>query len=214
MIDDAYSTIGTAARAELKVQGSRFLALSFPVSAREDAIGRWKSIKKEYHDATHHCYAYRLGREGLDFRSSDDGEPSGTAGRPILSAIDRRGLSDVLVVVVRYFGGTKLGMGGLARAYAEAAETVLAVSAPETRYAQEVLHIAFDHALTPRIMRAADAAGATVAGSEYGECARLALAVRASRVEALRTALVNATSGAVRFEDEKVAGSPKVDPGL
>lgn len=212
MIDDAYSTIGTAARAELKVQGSRFLALSFPVGAREDAIDRWKSIKKEYHDATHHCYAYRLGREGLEFRSSDDGEPSGTAGRPILSVIDRRGLTDVLVVVVRYFGGTKLGVGGLARAYAEAADAVLAVSAPETRYVQVVLHIAVDHALTGRVMRAANAAGATVAGSEYGECARLALAVRASRADALREALVDAAGGAVRFEEEKGTGDRELNP--
>ncbi len=116
MAPDHYHTICAEARLETKVQGSRFIGISLPVRTKEDAAAALKAIKKEFFDATHHCYAYRLGPGGDQFRSSDDGEPGGTGGRPILAAIERRGMSDVMVVVVRYFGGTKLGIPGLGRA--------------------------------------------------------------------------------------------------
>ena len=117
IIRDTYKSIPGSAEGLFKDNGSRFISFAFPVETEDEVkeiVGR---LRKEYHDARHHCYAYRLGYLGDRFRANDDGEPSGSAGRPILGQIDSRGLSDVLVVVVRYFGGIKLGIPGLIRAY-------------------------------------------------------------------------------------------------
>lgn len=122
---DVYYTIESGHRAEIKIKGSRFIATAVHVSSKEQALEALEQIRKEFFDATHNCFAYRLGEKGLDFRAADDGEPNGTAGKPILFAIQKYGVSDTLVVVTRYFGGTKLGTGGLARAYTNAAELVL-----------------------------------------------------------------------------------------
>ena len=114
---DTYRSIAAPSEGLYKDNGSRFIALAYPVEGEEEVKQIVSGLRKEYHDARHHCYAYRLGLKGETFRASDDGEPAGTAGRPILGQIDAAGLSDVLVVVVRYFGGIKLGVPGLIRAY-------------------------------------------------------------------------------------------------
>ena len=116
-IQDSYRSVAARAEGLFKDNGSRFIAFIHPVETEEEVREIVASCRKEYHDARHHCYAYRLGYKGDVFRASDDGEPSGSAGRPILGQIDSAGLSDVLVVVVRYFGGIKLGIPGLIRAY-------------------------------------------------------------------------------------------------
>ncbi len=114
---DTYRTIPGPAEGLFKDNGSRFISFAYPVETEDEIRGIITELKKKYHDARHHCYAYRLGHLGDTFRANDDGEPSSSAGRPILGQIDSRGLSDVLVVVVRYFGGIKLGIPGLIRAY-------------------------------------------------------------------------------------------------
>ena len=111
---DAYRSIAARSEGLFKDNGSRFIAFAYPVETEEEVKEIVASLKKEYHDARHHCYAYRLGYKGDRFRANDDGEPSGSAGRPILGQIDSLGLSDILVVVVRYFGGIKLGIPGSA----------------------------------------------------------------------------------------------------
>ena len=116
-IKDTYRSIAGKSEGLFKDNGSRFIALAYPVETEEEIKEIVMGLKKEYHDARHHCYAYRLGLKGDKFRANDDGEPSGSAGRPILGQIDSLGLSDILVVVVRYFGGIKLGIPGLIRAY-------------------------------------------------------------------------------------------------
>ena len=116
-IKDTYRSIARRSEGLFKDNGSRFIAMAYPVETEEEVKEIVSSIRKEYHDARHHCYAYRLGLDGGLFRANDDGEPSGSAGRPILGQIDSLALSDVLVVVVRYFGGIKLGIPGLIRAY-------------------------------------------------------------------------------------------------
>ena len=113
---DTYRSIESPSEGLFKDNGSRFIALAYPVESEQEVKEHVSALKKEYHDARHHCYAYRLGHRGETFRCSDDGEPSGSAGRPILGQIDAASLSDVLVVVVRYFGGIKLGIPGLIRA--------------------------------------------------------------------------------------------------
>jgi uncharacterized YigZ family protein len=116
----SYKTIAEPVRTEIRVRGSRFIATALPVSTKEEAAAELARIQKEFWDATHNCYAYRLAPDGLQYRFADDGEPSGSAGKPILFVLQQRELADCLVVVTRYFGGTKLGVGGLVRAYSDA----------------------------------------------------------------------------------------------
>ena len=116
-IQDSYKSISSESRGLFKDNGSRFIAHAYPIETEEEVRDIVTSLKKEYHDARHHCYAYRIGYKRDVFRANDDGEPSSSAGRPILGQIDSAGLSDILVVVVRYFGGIKLGIPGLIRAY-------------------------------------------------------------------------------------------------
>ena len=122
---DIYYTIDKQETAEIKILGSRFIAHANHASSKEIALDFLNNIKLQYHDATHNCFAYKIGKNGLEFRAVDDGEPSGSAGKPILFSINKHKLSDIIVVVTRYFGGKKLGVGGLARAYSQSADEVL-----------------------------------------------------------------------------------------
>ncbi len=125
MTPDYYTTIQNASVAEFKDRGSKFIAYAFPVAEISAFKERLAEIKKEHPKATHHCFAYRLGLDGTNYRVSDDGEPSGTAGRPILGQIDSKQVTNVLIIVVRYFGGTQLGVPGLIAAYKTAAAFAL-----------------------------------------------------------------------------------------
>ncbi len=126
LANDQYWSIASAAEGLYKDRGSRFVAFAQPVESETEAKALLERLRSEYHDARHHCLAYRIGLGGKLFRASDDGEPAGSAGRPILSQIDSQGLSDVAVVVVRYFGGIKLGVPGLINAYRSATAAALA----------------------------------------------------------------------------------------
>ena len=144
---DFYFTIETAFRApELKVKGSRFIADIFSVSAKSEIDTYLEQIRKEFYDATHHCYAYRLGIYGEHIRAADDGEPTGTAGKPILLALSMKELTDCLLIVTRYYGGTNLGTGGLARAYAEAAQLAVIGAKIKTIYLTDtfILHLGYE----------------------------------------------------------------------
>ena len=147
-----YSTIATPSQAEFKDRGSRFIAYAFPISSADDFKKRWKELKEEHPKAVHHCFAYRIGTDGNNFRSGDDGEPSGTAGKPILGQIDSKGLSNIAVVVVRYFGGTLLGVPGLINAYKTVTSLALQLT-PITQnpvLAEYELH--FDYTLMNEVM--------------------------------------------------------------
>jgi uncharacterized YigZ family protein len=122
---DKYYTIEKPVRTEIKIKGSRFISSIFSINDQISAEEILKKIRHEFHDATHNCFAYKIGYDGNIFRYSDDGEPSGSAGKPIFFAISKYDLSDILVIVTRYFGGTKLGVGGLVRAYSESADESL-----------------------------------------------------------------------------------------
>ena len=150
---DTYKSIASAAEGLFKDNGSRFIALAYPVETEEEIKEIVSSIRKEYHDARHHCYAYRLGLDGSVFRSSDDGEPSGSAGRPILGQIDSAGLSDILVVVVRYFGGIKLGIPGLIRAYKTSTADALASAEVVEKVAGSWYRMEFDYSLMQAAMK-------------------------------------------------------------
>lgn len=122
-----YNTIAQEAQAEFKDRGSRFIAYAFPISNTDDVKKNLAALKKEHPKAVHHTFAYRLGLDGKQFRSNDDGEPSGTAGKPIMGQIDSKQVTNTCIVVVRYFGGTLLGVPGLINAYKTAASLVLQV---------------------------------------------------------------------------------------
>ncbi|MCX6147445.1 MAG: YigZ family protein [Candidatus Kapabacteria bacterium] len=122
---DYYFTIESPAREEIKIEKSKFIASIASVSNKDEAMLFLNRVKTEFFDANHNCFAYKIGSSGMEVRSSDDGEPNGTAGKQILFCINKSQFSDIIIVVTRYFGGTKLGKGGLARAYAESANFVL-----------------------------------------------------------------------------------------
>ncbi len=153
-IQDTYRSIAAPSEGLFKDLGSRFIALAWPVETEEEVKAIVDSLKRKYHDARHHCYAYRLGLEGERFRANDDGEPSGSAGRPILGQIDSAGLSDVLVVVVRYFGGIKLGIPGLIRAYKTSTADALSHAQAVEKVAGENWRLTFDYLSMNAVMRA------------------------------------------------------------
>jgi uncharacterized YigZ family protein len=125
MNSDIYKTITSISHGIYKEKGSRFVSIAIPISGQEELKPIIDKIKKEHHEARHHCYAYMIGHERIIWRVNDDGEPSGTAGRPILGQINSFGLTNIIIVVSRYFGGTLLGVSGLINAYRSAAESAL-----------------------------------------------------------------------------------------
>ena len=152
-ISDTYLSIAAPSEGLFKDNGSRFIALAYPVESEEEIKAIIDSLKKEYHDARHHCYAWRLGKDGERFRANDDGEPSGSAARPILGQIDSAGLSDVLVVVVRYFGGIKLGIPGLIRAYRTSTSDALSKAVTVTKIAGSWYRLGFPYDKLPAVMK-------------------------------------------------------------
>lgn len=147
-----FYTIERPAQTEFKDRGSRFIAYSFPVTAADDFKKYLKALKEEHPKAAHHCFAYRIGTDGNTFRSSDDGEPSGSAGKPILGQLDSKHLTDTAVVVVRYFGGTLLGVPGLINAYKTATSLVLQLSPIIEKPVLVLYELEFDYTLMNEVM--------------------------------------------------------------
>lgn len=129
--EDQFQTIEDVIRTEIKVKSSKFIATALPIANLEDANDSLNIIKQEFFDATHNCYAYRLGQFADIYKFSDDGEPNGSAGKPILYTISKFDFTNILVVVTRYYGGTKLGVGGLVRAYSDSTEESLKIAIPK-----------------------------------------------------------------------------------
>jgi len=142
---DTYKTIGTPSEGLYKEKGSKFIAYAFPVSDEMQIKEITARLKKEHHSARHHCFAWRLGPDQQLFRINDDGEPSGTAGRPIFGQIQQRELTDILVVVVRYFGGILLGTSGLTNAYKQAASDALTNAVTVEKIVEMVIEVNFDY---------------------------------------------------------------------
>lgn len=189
---ELYVATGSA-EAEHRVRGSRFLAVTSPVSTLEEAAQAREAERRRFHDATHHVFAARTASG--ESRSDDDGEPSGTGGRPALLAIDASGLRDVVVVVTRWFGGTKLGTGGLGRAYgAVAAEALAATPARRVVRARRLL-VTFAYDDTGQVSRALDRCGAVRLQERYGGGVALEVALPETLVQAFTRELAEATGG-------------------
>jgi uncharacterized YigZ family protein len=168
---------------------SKFLAFAHPCRTADEALAVVAEYRKRYYDARHVCWAYMLGVERTQFRSNDDGEPSGTAGKPILGQINSRGLSDLVVIVVRYFGGIKLGTSGLIEAYRQAAAEALDAAPLEERLVEEQLSASLDYALMGDVMRIVKEEGATLLSQDYGDRYRLTLSLRRAGIPKLRKRL-------------------------
>lgn len=184
---DTYLTIAAPTIAETKEKGSRFIAYAYFVQSEEAVKERVDILRKEHFKATHHCYAYRLGTEGKQYRANDDGEPSGTAGRPILGQIDSFGLTNVLIVVVRYYGGTKLGTSGLIAAYKESAKEALQISEIEEKIVESTLEIRFAYTLLSDVMQFLKAQVISVINTEYSDIdILLTISVRNSLLDTVK----------------------------
>lgn len=159
---DFYYTVAQASFAEFKDRGSKFIAFVYPVASAEEVKNHLQLLKKEHAKAVHHCYAYRIGLDGNNFRVTDDGEPSGSAGKPILNQIDSKQITNVLVIVVRYFGGTLLGIPGLINAY-KTATTLALQLIPVIKKSVEIKYeLHFDYTKMNEVMTLVKQYGCTV----------------------------------------------------
>lgn len=194
-VNDTYQTIQGEAKAQFTEQRSRFISFAWHVTDTEQVREHVAALQKEYYDARHVCYAYMLGPERLDWRANDNGEPSGTAGKPILGQINSAGLTDILICVVRYFGGVKLGTSGLIEAYREAAREAIDAAEIVTKYVESRIEVLFTYAMMNDLMRIVKDMEPRVIEQEYGaftsdlsdrtfDC-RMLLGIRLSQVQPL-----------------------------
>ena len=188
-ISDTYRSIAAPSKGIYKELGSKFLAFAYPVETEEAAKKILEEVRKEYFDARHHCYAWRLGRTGEPWRMNDDGEPSSTAGRPIHGQLLSNELSDILVVVVRYFGGTKLGVPGLIRAYRSATQEALSNAEIIEKVAGETLTVTFDYLQMNDVMKVLKDMDITPLNQQFDLRCTLTARVRLSRIEEFRKQL-------------------------
>lgn len=195
-----YSSVQAPASAQWKVEGSRFIADLVPAATEDDAGTALASIRKKYFDATHHCYAYVIGAERAVVRYADDGEPSGTAGVKIYAALRARGISDVLCVVTRYFGGTKLGGGGLGRAYYDAALHGIRSAVIVTKEVVRELLVQYPFTETNPVMKVITAHRVRIAEQHFNaDGAAVTLLLPPSDVEIVKAAIVDATRASARI---------------
>jgi uncharacterized YigZ family protein len=189
------NVISRQAEAVLEVRKSRFLAGTFRAASTDEALALLKRIREESRDADHHCWAWRIGPGGEQSRYSDDGEPSGTAGPPILQVLARREMTNVLLVVTRYFGGTKLGAGGLARAYGEAAKAALDASEPRPLRLLVRFRVELPHAALPAFEHYLNKLGFAVEAREFREIVALVVRLPAESESSFRSFHLDLVSG-------------------
>ena len=182
-IQDSYKSIAAESRGLFKDNGSRFIAHAYPVETEEEIKEIVAALKKEYYDARHHVYAYRLGYMGDKFRANDDGEPSGSSGRPVLGQIDSNGLSDILVVVVIYFGGIKLGIPGLIRAYKTATADAIANAEIVEKIASKMYRVYFGYMSMNSVMKVFKDMGLEQKNQKFDMECTMDTSVRLSQVD-------------------------------
>ncbi len=182
---DTYQTIVGQSETIIRERSSKFLSLAYHVRTADEVKEIMEGLRKKHYDATHHCYAYRLGPRGEEFRANDDGEPSGTAGKPILGQLLSRDVTDILVVVIRWFGGTKLGVSGLIETYRESTAAVLDVCKIEERTIDRIYHIRYPFESMDGVMRAVKAVGPKIVDQTFDNMCSMRLAVRLSLADQL-----------------------------
>ncbi len=190
----SYLTIKASSEGLFKEKGSKFMAFAFPVNSEEEIKGHIRDLKKEYFDARHHGYAFILGPDKEKYRAFDDGEPSHSTGDPILGQLRSRNLTNVLVVVVRYFGGTKLGVGGLITAYKTAADQALNNAVIISKDVTSRLRLDYEYDATPAVMRLVKDFDLAVLEQTFDEGGRMLVAIKLESLDAFleRTRLLKA----------------------
>lgn len=199
-LSDSYLTIAGTAEALYKEKGSKFLAFAYHVESEEQIKELIDGLRKKYYDATHHCYAWRLGAAGESFRANDDGEPSGTAGKPILGQMLSRNVTNALIAVVRYFGGTKLGVSGLVTAYKEAAAAVLAEAVIEERTVNARIEIEFGYLVMNDVMKVIKDLQPEVSAQSFDNSCTMTLSIRQSGEKALTEKLEKIEGLVINFK--------------
>ena len=190
-VTDEYKTIATTSEGYYTEKRSKFLAFAHHVETVDAVKELVAAYRKKYYDARHVCYAYMLGAERSEFRANDDGEPSSTAGKPILGQINSNQLTDILIVVVRYYGGVNLGTSGLIVAYREAAVDALAHAAVETRQVEEVVTHSFSYPQMNDVMRIVKDMNPRILSQTYDNVCQIVLSIRKSEAEQLRNRLTS-----------------------
>lgn len=196
-------TIHTPFHHEIIVRRSKFIAFLHPAASKEQALSILQATKKDHWSAVHHCYAYRLGVKGLEYRMSDDGEPTGTAGKPIFFAIQKSELTNIILIIVRYFGGVKLGIGPLSRAYLDASVQVIdaAVRVPIVLMASLDVHCMYDD--VSRVIGVFEEAGAKY-DAMYADAVTFAVVVEASKAALLTTQITERTHSRAGYSNLKL----------
>lgn len=189
MTDDTYKTITDKAEGIYTEKRSKFIAIALPVRSVEDVKACLEEYQKKYYDARHVCYAYMLGPERKEFRANDNGEPSGTAGKPILGQINSNGLTDILVIVVRYFGGIKLGTSGLIVAYKAAAAEAIGNAEVVERTVDATIGFQFEYPLMNEVMRIVKEEGPEIVSQGYDNDCLMTLRIRLSLMPKLKARL-------------------------
>ena len=190
MAGDSYRTVAAQAEAACRERSSKFLSWIYPVRSEEEIRERLDALRKKYYDATHHCYAWRLGPRGEAFRANDDGEPSGTAGKPILGQINSNELTDLLIVVVRYFGGIELGTSGLIVAYRTAAAEAISAAEIEERTVDEDITVVFEYPYLNGIMRIVKEDNPAIISQKFEMDCEMTLRIRKGEAERLKNRLL------------------------
>ena len=188
-MDDTYKTIAEPAEGTYSEKRSKFLAFAIPVRTQEEVKEWVKEYQKKYYDARHACYAYMLGHERKDFRANDNGEPSGTAGKPILGQINSNELTDILIIVVRYFGGIKLGTSGLIGAYKTAAAEAIANSTIIEKTVDDDITVYFEYPFLNDVMRIVKEEEPQVIDQVFEMDCKMTLRIRRSKLDRLRLRL-------------------------
>ncbi|WP_304153754.1 YigZ family protein [Hoylesella buccalis] len=190
MISDEYKTISQIiGEGFYSEKRSKFLAFAHHVTSEDEIKSILLAYKKKYYDARHCCYAYMLGAERVNFRANDDGEPSSTAGKPILGQINSFELTDILIVVIRYFGGTKLGTSGLIAAYRSAAAAAIEASQIEVKLVEETITYIFAYPMMNQVMRIVKELQPRIVSQTFDNTCSITLAIRQSEAERLKNAL-------------------------
>jgi len=187
---DKYKTIVKESEGVYKEKGSKFYAFAYPVTSEEQIKEIQKKLRKRYYDARHHVYAFRLGADMKTFRSSDDGEPSNSSGPPVLGQIQSHELTNILIVVIRYFGGTKLGIPGLINAYRSAAVDAIANNIIVEKYEQDVFTIEYGYSVMNDVMKILKDENPEQSNQVFDNTCRITLSIRKQNGEKLREKLL------------------------
>lgn len=199
MPEDLYQTISAPSTGAFKDKGSKFFSFAYPVSTESEIKNILSDLKKQYYDARHFCYAYRLGVKNVVFRDSDDGEPANSSGKPIMRQIQSKNLTNIIIVVIRYFGGTLLGVGGLIKAYGNAALDALSNSNIITKTVNNTIHINFEYTYNNIVQKIIKDENLNIISQSFEEECSFTISVRQSETERIADRFKQSTMNNVKL---------------